>query len=241
MVKRLLAATLIVWVAVLCIERSIEYQASEPARTDQGIRRALEKSIPDLVLSLKAAEQRQDSAGIDTAIWQLALTNWQLRRFDRAELFLKRLLAREERAGGTDNHNLVPVLQAAGGVLRDWGKFDGATQYYQRAQQIDALARGPNSTQVSKGINNLGVVSLLDGLAGESEDKRIEALRLSERLFSNASALCAQTGQVDTLAASIMLSNQAIALSELGKTSQGRALASKAEQIRQAAARGSGQ
>src|SRR4030095_7253261 len=155
MVKNLFAATLTVWVAVLCIERSMEYRSTDSPASYQSIERTLEKSIPDLVVSLKAAEARKDYQSIDKALWQLATTNWQLSKFDRADLFLQRLLALREQEGGPDNLRLVPVLQAAGGVQRDWGKFKEAARFYERARQIDTHAQGADSTQVSRDINNL--------------------------------------------------------------------------------------
>ena len=76
--------------------------------------------------------------------------------YTRADLLLRRALARAERLFGSDDFDLASILNNLGILYKYQGRYAEAEPLYQRALAIVERVRGPDHPDVASIYHNLG-------------------------------------------------------------------------------------
>ncbi len=230
-IKNLLVAVLILWLILLCLERSIEPSGANLSRTDVGIRLIVKRSVDRWSDELKSARTRKDRLNIERAASELALAYWQNLDFKEARATISPLLVVEGASTVEQGRDLVPILQIAAGIERDWGKYDKASRSYTQALDVDHRCFGIGSAEAIRELDNLGIISLLESMQQTDPGARRKALETSEQYLERALSADGADEQTGSLRTAVLLSNQSIVSSEMGEDEKSAAIASKAKRI----------
>jgi len=99
-----------------------------------------------------------EHSDVASTLYRLALLNYELGRYDRAETLYLQALRIREKVLGESHPEVATTLNFLAALYRDQGKYDDSVPLYMQALKIREKALGPDHPEVAATLNSLAVL-----------------------------------------------------------------------------------